>query len=162
MHRAPDGISRNPANRDSLVLARAREWELHRANIKGVMTAVDEEDEELPLDPVEQPEPDEPYDEDLVDNWKRSTEPCRWLDRLWTGFTDCERPDGQWIREDHTNPRHELYVPEGGSWTGRRRTSVRYEEGLVDGGQVPTSVPAAGYCPVPEALSALSLSLIHI
>ena len=41
MHRAPDGISRNPPGRDRLILARAGELEELRARIRGVRRSIE-------------------------------------------------------------------------------------------------------------------------
>ena len=36
LNRGPDAISRHPEGRDHLILARAQEWNKHRAAIKGI------------------------------------------------------------------------------------------------------------------------------
>ena len=40
LHRGPDAISRHPEGRDKLILARASEWNRHRAAIRGVQTSI--------------------------------------------------------------------------------------------------------------------------
>ena len=51
-HRAPDGIRRNPVNRDMLVLARQSDWDQQRSVIRGVQQEIDEgdpDDDDPPL-----------------------------------------------------------------------------------------------------------------
>ena len=55
LHRAPDGISRNPEGRDRLLLARSGEWRDQRARIRGVRKAIehgDFDDEEPKLQDI--------------------------------------------------------------------------------------------------------------
>ena len=44
LHRAPDGISRNPEGRDKLLVARSSEWKNQRARIRGVREAIEQGD----------------------------------------------------------------------------------------------------------------------
>ena len=50
LHRGPDAISRHPEGRDKLILARASEWNRHRAAIRGVQASIEkgEFDEDEP------------------------------------------------------------------------------------------------------------------
>ena len=40
LHHAPDALSRHPEGREKLILARANEWDLHRAVIRGVQAGI--------------------------------------------------------------------------------------------------------------------------
>ena len=69
LHRGPDAISRHPEGRDRLILARASEWNRHRAAIRGVQESIlqgeFDDDEPVMVDiaslPLEALEP-VPYD----------------------------------------------------------------------------------------------------
>jgi hypothetical protein len=120
-------LSRNPPGTQSLILARRREWIAFRANIKGIEQAFEEEDDEDKYHPGNSPEAERPFHEDLFDNWLRSADPQRSLRAAWTGKTECERADGNWIPFSHDEPREELFVPPAGeTWTGRRHTVLRF------------------------------------
>ena len=133
-HQGPDGLSRNPRGAQSVILARKREWIAFRAEIKGIEQGLEEEDDEEKI----LPEPEENgldfFHEDLVDNWKRSADPERSLGAKWTGRTECECADGNWVAYDHREPRETLFVPPAGeTWTGRRHTVVKFVENLPFG-----------------------------
>ena len=83
--------------------------------------------------PVVAPEDEEPYDEDVLDNWRKSPDARRNLPLPWTGATRCEVQDGTWETFTHGEPRRMLYIPgdpDSCRWTGRRRTSIAYCRGL--------------------------------
>ena len=69
LHRGPDAISRHPEGRDKLILARASEWNKHRAAIRGVQESIlqgeFDDDEPVMVDVASLPEEDlapVPYD----------------------------------------------------------------------------------------------------
>ena len=89
-----------------------------------------QEDDEDAILPELTSEDEEWFHEDLFDNWLRSAEPQRSLKVRWTGRTELEKTDGNWIPFEHEEPRLTLYVPgnPNDQWTGRRRTVVRYDD----------------------------------
>ena len=62
----------------------------------------------------------------------------------WTGTTECERTDGNWIPFRHEEPRTSLFVPgDEEHWTGRRHTTIRYVVDVPFGPAAPEQ-PKAG------------------
>ena len=52
LHMIPDGVSRNPVDRDLLILARIGEWAQHRSNIRGIASSLasgEYDDEDPPV-----------------------------------------------------------------------------------------------------------------
>ena len=137
-------MSRNPPGTQSLILARRRGWLAFRAEIKGIDKGLEEEDDEDKVLPDPVPAKEDWFHEDLYDNWRRSADPERSLGTMWTGRTDCERADGNWIPFEHEEPREALFIPPTGEvWTGRRHTVVKFVRPIT------TGQPAAGGSPAP-------------
>ncbi len=98
----------------SLILATKREWIAFRAKIKGIEEGLEEEDDEDTVLPDPIPGGDDFFHEDLFDNWRRSADPERPLGASWTGKTECERTDGNWIPFDPANPGRRCSSPRMG------------------------------------------------
>ena len=75
VHRGPDGLSRSPPSHTALLLCRERDWTAFRAQMHGLEELERTADVEDPVVPA--PEDEEPYDEDLLDHWRRSPDPGR-------------------------------------------------------------------------------------
>ena len=94
-------------------------------------------------------ESEEPFHEDLFDNWRRTLEPRRSLGSEWTGRTECEAADGNWFPYVHKEPRLELFVPpDEHTWTGRRHTVVKYTSEFPFGETA--AGPVSGLAPKPQ------------